>query len=108
MAQLAAAVKNGTSPKKIGILLDQSERRADGIGKTISSISNSVDVVRRTLRGVAAEAQAAGLKKIFTEAQRMFDEVNNGLVPRLEQSTQDLEDVRASIQALRGQLATVT
>ena len=61
-----------------------------------------------TLQGVAAEARAAGLKKIFTEAQRMLDEVDNGLVPRLEQSTQDLEDVRASIQEVRGQLGTVT
>ncbi len=107
VAQLAAAVKSGTNPKKIAILLDQSERRADGIDKTISSISNSVDVVRMTLQEVAAEARAAGLKKIFTEAQRMLDEVDS-LVSRLEQSKQDLDDVHASIQEVRGQLGTVT
>lgn len=107
VAELAAAVKKGTNPKKIGILLDQSERRADGIGKTISSISNSVEVVRTTLQGVVTEAQAAGLKKIFIEAQRMLEEVDNDLDPRLEQSTQDLEDLRASIQVVRGQLGSV-
>ena len=108
VAELAAAVKSGANAKKVALLLNQSEQRADGIEKTISTISNSVDVVRKTLQKVAAEAEAARLKKIFTEALRMLDEVDNDLVPRVEQSKQDLEDLRASIQEVRGQLGTVT